>query len=149
MSTRITRDRCRTTTHRVGCECHEAGWQRELDALRAERDNWKDEYGNLCKFANDYESQRDALRARVAELEAHKRLLFEENGRLLQEKESGIWDSKHPVRLAARQAAKVLEDCRECECYHRDARDWVECRNCKQVEAAKEALRAAGVEGEE
>lgn len=37
------------------------------------------------------------------ELREHKRLLFEENGRLLVEKEAGLWDSNHPVRKAARQ----------------------------------------------
>ena len=31
--------------------------------LKAERDDWKWEYDNLCKFATDYEQQRDALRS--------------------------------------------------------------------------------------
>lgn len=37
----------------------------ESDSLRAERDKWKDEYENLCKFTTDYERQRDGLRIKL------------------------------------------------------------------------------------
>lgn len=30
-----------------------------------ERDRWKDEYQNVCKFATDYENQRDELRSKL------------------------------------------------------------------------------------
>jgi len=46
---------------------HEA----RLKELREERDKWKDEYENLCKFANDYEEQRDAALSKVKELESN------------------------------------------------------------------------------
>lgn len=32
------------------------------DSVLRERDHWKWEYENLCKFTTDYENQRDALK---------------------------------------------------------------------------------------
>lgn len=40
------------------------------DKLMTERDNYKWEYENVCKFANDYESQRDQFRADCEKLHA-------------------------------------------------------------------------------
>lgn len=40
----------------------------EVEALGAERDHWKWEYDNLCKFATQFEEQRDAARAEVKAL---------------------------------------------------------------------------------
>lgn len=37
--------------------------------LEAERDAWKSEYDNVCKFANAYETQRDRYRAVAEKLE--------------------------------------------------------------------------------
>lgn len=41
----------------------------ELEQVKLERDKWKSEYENLCKFANQYEAERDTLAARVKSLE--------------------------------------------------------------------------------
>lgn len=55
--------------HRIADEKLEearAQWRSALDQCdyaRAERDKWKDEYENLCKFATQYEQERDTLRA--------------------------------------------------------------------------------------
>lgn len=43
-----------------------------------ERDKWKDEYENLCKFATDYENQRDELRAEVNKALSIKEEMFAE-----------------------------------------------------------------------
>ena len=37
----------------------------KLAELTAERDNWRDEYENLCKFANQFEAERDQLREKL------------------------------------------------------------------------------------
>jgi chromosome segregation ATPase len=42
----------------------------ENSALAAERDNWKWEYDNLCKFTNQFEAERDAFKAENAKLKA-------------------------------------------------------------------------------
>lgn len=43
------------TTHHI-CDC-----------LQAELEKYKDEYANVCKFATDYEQQRDTLRSLLRE----------------------------------------------------------------------------------
>lgn len=40
------------------------------DKLLVERDKWKDEYQNLCKFATQFEEQRDESRVEVERLDA-------------------------------------------------------------------------------
>ena len=49
----------------------------EYFKMKQERDKWKDEYENLCRFATDYENQCVALKAenerlliRIRELES-------------------------------------------------------------------------------
>jgi septal ring factor EnvC (AmiA/AmiB activator) len=39
----------------------------QLESVTRERDKWKWEYENLCKFATDFEQQRDTLRAQLAQ----------------------------------------------------------------------------------
>jgi predicted nucleic acid-binding Zn-ribbon protein len=39
------------------------------DQLRADRDKWRDEYQNLCKFTTDYEDKREHLEGVVKERE--------------------------------------------------------------------------------
>jgi hypothetical protein len=61
----VSKPKC--VTHFTGCACSEARWQRLLERVTRERDEWKWEYENLCKFATDFEQQRDALRAQLAQ----------------------------------------------------------------------------------
>lgn len=47
--------------------------------------------------------------ALTRELAEHKRILFEENGKLLTEKEAGLWDANHPVRTQLAICKDALE----------------------------------------
>jgi hypothetical protein len=77
----------------------------ELDALKAECRGYTNRLGwGHPLLVKQLFEERDALRA-------HKKLLFEENGRLLAEKESGLWDLKHPVRLECDNLKELLRIC--------------------------------------
>lgn len=66
--------------------------EKEIDSIKAEA---AENYWTAQQIA----TERDSLKAEVEALKEHKRILFEENGRLLAEKESGVWDLEHPVRI--------------------------------------------------
>lgn len=42
-----------------------APFYKTYDDVVKDRDKWKDEYENVCKFATDYEQQRDQLREQL------------------------------------------------------------------------------------
>lgn len=49
---------------------HEKKLHEEIAQLKAERDEWQDEYQNVCKFVTQYEEQCDQLKAELAQLKA-------------------------------------------------------------------------------
>lgn len=98
-------------------ECHKAL------SLSAERDKWKDEYENVSKFATDYEQQRDALRAKLAESEGererlqwHKQTMEDALETRSREHHQHLEDKlKLKDRLAL--AERVVETARRASCY--------------------------------
>jgi len=53
---------CKTT-----CSGWQQGYEKGREFTLKESTDWKDEYDNLCKFATDFEQQRDALTAQLKE----------------------------------------------------------------------------------
>jgi hypothetical protein len=48
----------------------------EVAALTAERDNWKWEYENLCKFASDYQNEAERLKCAMERLTNREARVF-------------------------------------------------------------------------
>jgi len=64
--------------------------------------NKKHDWKDYTQFYYDENGTKwvleDNAQSAISALKEHKRLLFEANGRLLEEKESGLWDHNHPIR---------------------------------------------------
>lgn len=81
-------------------------------------------------------SEIERVQAERDELAEHKRLLFDETGRLLAEKEAGMWDKNHPVwkerdrlRQALDHAKKVIREHSACGQKHLAEVEGIECGN--------------------
>lgn len=58
---------CDGPTHYQGCKCHEARRNSELEALRAERETWGNEYAAVCMVKDQLrESEAQCARYRGA-----------------------------------------------------------------------------------
>lgn len=79
----------------------------EIDALRSRIYELAESRAEMVAQHNEALKERDALRV-------HKWLLFEENGRLFAEKESGLWDSEHPIRKERDQLREKIAVAKSC-----------------------------------
>ncbi len=63
-----------------------------LDSMTLERDKWRDEYQNLCKFATQYEQERDRLKVIIkgllewSDVDIHNKELYAEIRAVLEKK---------------------------------------------------------------
>lgn len=86
----------------------------ECEELKVERDR-----SNSCASF----TLKDRDRA-FEEAKRDKRLLFDSNGRLLEEKESGLWDLNHPIR------AQLAESQTECARMRRGLETMLKAHGC-------------------
>jgi hypothetical protein len=139
---------------------HEA-WDRLRADQAKHQDLWNEydekrlslikERDNLAERNGEHVVELARLRTENEKLTEHKRLLFEENGNLLSEKERGLWDANHPIRLENRRLRERIATLRASLMYiqlHCDHNNSEESCVCK-VDLERAAYEALAQDDEE
>ena len=110
----------------------------DWDGIHDERDKWKAEYFNLCKFANDFESERDKWKSLAEQAQ--------------REVEEYKFQTKHAVdywkgiALKAKEALEKLKDWSEK--HDKDTHGYLGCSGTAHITWLAEEALALYADGE-